>query len=413
MLTVNASRLLADLNALAEIGQTADGGVTRRALSPADQAGRAWFRDRVTAAGLQFREDGAGNLSALLGTSGPVIMAGSHLDTVPNGGRYDGALGVLCALEVLRTLHEANITLPTRLEAIAFTDEEGAIMSMLGSRALTGSLTHDDLAILQHKLEGTGLTQESIVSAARDPGEYLAFIEVHIEQGTRLEQAGIDIGGVTNIVGIRDYWLVFEGQASHSGTTPMDARADALWGATAFVQKAKALVMDRFSPGVMNCGNLMIAPGAHNIVPGRVRLALEFRHGTSTQLDEMESALFALARQIANTMNLKLSVESLGHLVPAVLDGSLIATIETAASALNLSHKQLMSFAGHDTQNMSRFIPSAMFFVPSVNGLSHNPREFTHAQDVINGANVLLHTLLEIVRALPTSDEAGQPIERG
>jgi N-carbamoyl-L-amino-acid hydrolase len=397
MRRINASRLLADLKTLAAIGQTPDGGVSRTALSAADQAGRAWFRERVLDAGLHFREDGAGNLSAILGESGPVILTGSHLDTVPNGGRYDGALGVLCALEALRTLREADIVLPVRLEAISFTDEEGSIFSMLGSRALTGDLTPGELAPVQGRLTGTGLTPESIVSAARDPHEYLAFVEVHIEQGTRLERAGIDIGVVTNIVGIRNFWLVFDGQAAHSGTTPMGQRADALWGAAAFVQRAKVLVMDRFSPGVMNCGDLTITPGAHNIVPGQVRLALEFRHGTSAQLDEMETALCALAREVADQYNLRLSIEATGHIAPAVLDEQVITAIEKAADTLNLSHTRLMSFAGHDTQTMSRFTPSAMFFVPSVNGLSHNPQEFTHEQDVINAANVLLHVLMELI----------------
>jgi N-carbamoyl-L-amino-acid hydrolase len=223
---------------------------------------------------------------------------------------------------------------------------------------------------------------------------------VHLEQGTRLEKAGIDSGVVTNIVGIRDYWLVFDGQANHSGTTPMDQRMDALWGAAACVQGARDLVIDRFSPGVMNCGNLIISPSAHNIVPGQVRLALEFRHGTAEQLDEMETALFALAQKVAEQWKLGLSIEALAHVEPAALDTRVITAIETAADALNLSHTRLISFAGHDTQNISRFTPSGMLFVPSVDGLSHNPREFTHAQDVINGANVLLHALLELGRNL-------------
>ena len=400
MLEINAARLLGDLDALAAIGQTPAGGVTRTALSAADRAGRAWFRQRVMDAGLQFRGDGAGNLSAILGDAGRVILTGSHLDTVPNGGRYDGALGVLCALEALRTLREAQIALPVRLEAISFTDEEGSVVGMMGSRALVGNLTPDDLAPARSTLNDAGIPPESILAAGRDPDDYLAFIELHIEQGTRLEHAGIDIGVVTNIVGIRDYWLVFDGQANHSGTTPMDQRADALWGAAAFVEGARDLVMNRFSPGVVNCGNLTISPGAHNIVPGQARLALEFRHGTRKQLDEMETALFTLARQVADQRKLRLSIETLGHVEPAELDTHVITTIEKAADTLDLSHTRLMSFAGHDTQNISRFTPSGMFFVPSVNGLSHNPDEFTLPQDVINGANVLLHALLELSQSM-------------
>lgn len=400
MLKIDASRLLADLKALAAIGQTPDDGVSRTALSAADLAGRDWFRTRVIEAGLHFGEDGAGNLSAALGEADRAILIGSHLDTVPNGGCYDGALGVLCALEALRTLHEAGITPPVRLEAISFTDEEGSLLSMLGSRALAGNLTRDELVPLQDALQNTHLTPESILAAARDPADYLAFVEVHIEQGTRLEQTEIDIGVVTNIVGIRHFWLVFDGHANHSGTTPMDQRADALWGASAFVQEAKALVMRQFTPGVMNCGALTITPSAHNIVPGQVRLALEIRHGTLEQLDAMQAALFALAKSAANQHGLELSIQTLGHVEPVILDESVITAIENAADALGLSHTRLMSFAGHDTQNVSQFTRGAMFFVPSVDGLSHNPHEFTREQDVINGANVLLHTLLEQIQTL-------------
>ncbi len=401
MLHINGQRLLADLHALAAIGATADGGVSRTALSESDRAGRAWFRQRAQDAGLRSSDDGAGNLSAVLGESGPTILTGSHLDSVPDGGRYDGALGVLCALEALRTIVEAGIDLPVRLEAISFTDEEGAVFSMLGSRALTGSLTREALASAAGMLGAAGLTPDSIMAAGRDARDYLAFVEVHVEQGTRLEQRGMDVGAVTHIVGIRDFWLTFAGHAAHSGTTSMDRRADALWGASAFVQAARSLTMDRFSPGVVNCGSLTVTPGAHNIVPGRARLALEFRHGTAAQLDEMESALLALADDAARQHGLTLTVEALGGVAPAALDERVIAAIETSADALGLSHTRLMSFAGHDTQNLSRFTPSAMFFVPSVGGISHNPREFTHDRDVINAGNVLLHTLLRLAEHSP------------
>ncbi len=399
MLKINAERLLIDLQELATIGQTPAGGVSRTTFSAADMAGRDWFRQRIEAAGLRYQADGAGNLSAILGDADQAILVGSHLDSVPDGGRFDGALGVLAALEALRTLKEAAVALPVRFEAISFTDEEGSLISMLGSRAFAGMLTPDDLHPIQSTLENTPFTPESILAAARkNVDEYRAFIELHIEQGTRLERAGIDIGVVTNIVGIRHYWLVFEGQANHSGTTPMDQRADALWGASAFVQQAKTLVIEQYTPGVVNCGQLIIPSSAHNIIPGQVRLALEFRHGTPDQLNAMERDLFALAHTIADQHGLALSIETLGRVIPATLDADVITALETAADTLDLKHTRLMSFAGHDTQNISRIMPSAMFFVPSVEGHSHNPKEFTHDQDVINGANVILHTLLEFIQ---------------
>jgi N-carbamoyl-L-amino-acid hydrolase len=404
MLKIKADRLLKNLEDLAQIGRTAAGGVSRPALSAADAAGRAWFKQKVEEVGLEFRADGAGNLSAILSCTDPearTLLAGSHLDTVPNGGRFDGALGVLAALEALQTIREAGLDLPYHLEAISFTDEEGAVFGMLGSRALTGQLAAHDLAqagegpeAFAAGLARLNLTQAGILVARRNIETLAGYIELHIEQGTRLEEAELHIGVVTTIVGIRQHWLHFKGQAAHAGTMPMDKRADALWGAADFVAHARALVMKQFSPGVMNCGQIHAAPGSFNIVPAEVRLALEFRHGTEPQLDQMEAALLALAHDVAQTYHLTLTTTPRGGCIAAPMDANLMQAVEQAADRLGLRHTRLMSFAGHDAQTMAAVLPSALFFVPSVDGISHNPREFTQAEDVINGANVLLQTLL-------------------
>ncbi len=403
MLTINTQRLLDDLHALSQIGRTAEGGVSRPALSEADMEARAWFRQRAEAAGLAFYQDGAANVSAVLPAEDPAartLLAGSHLDSVPDGGRYDGALGTLCALEALRAIKEAGLRLPLHLEAIAFTDEEGTLVGLLGSRALAGLLTADDLArprggqeALAAGMRRAGITPESILAARRPPESLAAFVEVHIEQGTRLEAQQAAIGVVTAIVGIRSFWLRFSGQAAHAGTTPMDRRADALWGAADFVGRARALVG---SPGVVNCGQLVVRPGAFNIVPGEARLALEFRHSTDEQLDAMEAALLEAAQATAQAHGLELAVEAASHTTPTPLHEGVIRAIEGAADALRLPHTRLVSFAGHDTQAMSAVIPSAMFFVPSVEGISHSPREYTRDEDVINAGNALLHTLLAL-----------------
>ena len=289
ILRVNAERLLADLRELAKIGATNEGGVHRPALSEADLAGRNWFRQRIRDAGLELREDGAGNISAILPSiepDAPTLLLGSHLDTVPNGGRYDGALGVLAALEALRTVAEAQRSLPCSLEAISFTDEEGNHIPLLGSAAMTGALSADDFSnprgspdALEAALARAQLSIASCLGARRDTANLLAYLEVHIEQGSRLESAGLDIGVVTSIVGIRSYWLEFGGEAAHAGTKAVAERRDALLGAAEFALRARRLVLDRFVPGVVNCGILELAPGAFNIVPARVRLSLEFRHG--------------------------------------------------------------------------------------------------------------------------------------
>jgi N-carbamoyl-L-amino-acid hydrolase len=409
MLHINADRLLADLKSLAVIGQTPDGGVSRSAMSPADVEGRAWFRQRVEQDGLLFRQDGAGNLSAVLPAApdAPTILLGSHLDTVPNGGKFDGALGVLSALEVLRTVRDAGLYLPVNLEAISFTDEEGSIVALLGSRAVSGLLTAADLQLprggsetLRAGMERLQITPESALAARRD--NIRAYCEIHIEQGARLEEQRIDLGVVTAIVGIRAFWLRLTGKAAHAGTMPMDRRADALWGMAAFVQAARQLVMERFTPGVMNVGQVLAQPGAFNIVPAEVRFALEFRHGSVAQLDEMESALFSLARDTAQAYGLTLDIEPVGSYSPAIMDAHLMTTIEQAADQLGLSHTRLLSFAGHDAQSISAIAPASMIFVPSRDGISHNPLEYTAPEYVVAGANVLLTTVLALAQSAGT-----------
>lgn len=404
MLKINAYRLLENLESLAQIGRTPDGGVSRPALSEDDAAGRAWFKRKVKEAGLTFHADEAGNLSAILPATkadARTLLAGSHLDSVPNGGRFDGALGVLAALEALQTIQEADLSLPVHLEAISFTDEEGGMVGMLGSRALTGQFVEADLEQarlgqeqLSASLARLDLNRANIHLARRNPESLTGYIELHIEQGTRLEEAGLHIGVVTSIVGIRSFWLDFEGQAAHAGTTPMDKRDDALWGAASFVLQAKKLVMAQFSPGVVNCGQLVVQPGSFNIVPANVRLSLEFRHGSEDILDEMETALLNLAANIADQHHLALSTEATGNCIAAPMNPQLIQAVEQAATQLELRHTRLLSLAGHDAQTLSPFTPSVLYFVPSVDGISHNPREYTRDEDVINGANVLLHALL-------------------
>jgi hydantoinase/carbamoylase family amidase len=361
----------------------------------------------VEAAGLDFRKDSAGNLSAVLAAddpAAPTLLTGSHLDTVPNGGRFDGAFGVLAALEALRTIREAGLSLPVHLEAISFTDEEGEMQDQVGSQALAGTLTSRDLdgprggrEKLAAGMRRLGITRRGVLAARREPKDLIGFVELHIEQGARLEAGGVDIGVVTSIVGIRSHWLRFVGQAAHAGTTPMDERRDAIWGAAAFVQGARELVMKRFSPGVMNCGQIHVRPGAFNIVPAGVRLALELRHGSEPELDEMEDALLGLAHEVARRHGLALETEQGARCVSASMNETIMKAIEKAATKLGLRHTRLMSFAGHDTQAMSAITPSGMLFVPSVDGISHNPEEFTRPEDLVNGANTLLHTLLELV----------------
>lgn len=406
MLTINSARFLKLMGAQAKIGATPDGGLSRPALSAADCEIRDWFQEQVMQHGLRYVIDGAGNQSAILESShadAKTLLIGSHLDSVPNGGRFDGALGVIAALEVALTLKDAVHDLPVHLEVINFTDEEGTLAGLLGSSAMTGQLTE---AALQHPRGGreafeagcarVGITPETMLAAQRDPDTLAGYIEVHIEQGTRLEDAGINIGVVNSVVGIRSLWLTFEGEAAHAGTMPMDKRKDAYWGAADFALQARDAIMADFHPGVVNFGDLTLAPRAFNIVPDKAKLAVEFRHGDAAQLDAMEQTLLELAQSTAEKLGLGLAITRMHDIDPAPMAPDFIAAVETACERLGLSHTQLLSFAGHDAQALAQVTKSVMYFVPSVAGISHNPREYTRDEDCIHAANVMLQTVLAV-----------------
>ncbi len=408
MLKINEDRLLTDLKELAQIGATADGGVSRPALTAADIEARRWYQAKIAEAGLAYAMDGAGNQSAILFSDPPSekrILAGSHLDSVPNGGCYDGSLGVMVAFEALRTLKDQGIKTPVTLEAVNFTDEESAIMGLMGSKAIVSQLRPADFERsrvtvdeLRSRFAAIGISPESMLAAARD--DVLAWVELHIEQGTRLEAAGIDIGVVNAIVGIRSIHVTFRGEAAHAGTKPMDRRRDAMWGAAAFVLRARDHVMTNYSPGVCNVGIISAKPGAFNIVPAEVYCALEFRHGSDEAMDAMEVDLIRLLEECAAEYDLDLAYQATPPVIPATMSQVVMAAIERGADRLGLSHQRMLSFAGHDTQNVANIAPSAMYFVPSVAGVSHNPNELTRAADCVNGANLMLQTLLELMKGV-------------
>lgn len=404
MTTINQERFLSLLDEQATIGATPEGGLSRPALSEADMAIRAWFKQQVQSAGLDYRRDSAGNQFARLPADDPsakALLIGSHLDSVPDGGRYDGALGVLSAFEAVLSLRDSGQSLPFHVDVVNFTDEEGTHQGLLGSSAFTGQLTPQALEsprsgrdALSAGLARAGLTEDGLLSAASPAEALLGYIEVHIEQGTRLESANQAIGVVSHIVGIRSNWLTFKGEAAHAGTMPMTDRRDALQGAAEFIRQARELVMRDFHPGVVNFGRISLAPGAFNIVPAEVRLAMEFRHGDLSVFDEMETALHALAHRVAEDCKLELTLESAHAVTPAPMSEHLIEIVESASDRAGLSHTRLMSFAGHDAQALARMTDSVMYFVPSVDGISHNPQEFTRPQDCINAATVMLNSVL-------------------
>jgi N-carbamoyl-L-amino-acid hydrolase len=403
-LRINADRMSASFIHLASIGATGDGGVSRVTFSEEHLAARKWFQHEIENSGFEFRMDGAGNHSAFLDCgikNAPTLLLGSHLDSVPNGGQFDGALGVMAALEVLKTVKENRISLRLNLEAIDFTDEEGTHASLLGSSALAGQLNPNDLKNpyggRENFLAGlarAGLSEENMLRAGRAKNSVAGYLELHIEQGKRLERAEINIGIVSAIVGYGSYRLSFIGRADHAGSTSMEDRLDAGQGASAFILAARETVMRDFSSCVANVGKIEFVPGASNIVPARADLLLEFRSPDENQLLQLDAALMELAQAKALQFGLKLLVEPLGKHMPNLMSVDIQQAFEKACDVLSLSSTVLASGAIHDAQSLVDVCPVGMIFVPSVDGASHAPREYTKWDDCVNGANVLLQTVL-------------------
>lgn len=405
-LRINPDRFLADFQDLARIGATGDGGVHRPALSKAHLASREWFLNQIQAGGLESRIDGAGNHSAHLdcGSPGaPTLLLGSHLDSVPYGGRFDGALGVLAALEVLRVVKEADLKLSTHLEAIDFTDEEGAYVGLMGSSAVAGKLQKPDLnnargghLSFKNALREAGMDEENIVDAARPPESLAGYLELHIEQGNRLAKAKADIGIVTSIVGLGSYWLSYKGEAAHAGTASMTDRRDASLPASSFTLAVRRVVTERYPGCVATVGTMRFEPGAYNIVPGRAVLSVEFRAPQAETLRELEKDLLDMASSEAKRFGLELDIEPAGTYLPAQMSSLAHQMILKASRSLNLRSIPLASMAIHDAQPLADCCPAGMIFVPSGDGISHSPLENTAWKDCVNGANVLLQSALRL-----------------
>lgn len=396
---IDGEQLLDDLDTLAQFGIDPEGGLSRVAYNPADQQARRWVEAQMQAAGMSTRTDSAGSSIGLYpGTDSNLapIALGSHTDTVPNGGRYDGALGVLSALACVRALHQANIQLRHPVEVINFAAEEATMSSgTLGSRAMAGKLENGDVAkiawdgrpVSQH-LHEAGLNPDELHQAARPKGSVAAYLELHVEQGGTLDMEQIPIGIVEGIVGIRRYDVVFKGYANHSGTTPMALRKDALVMAAPFISVVPQVAEAHNI--VATIGAVTVFPGAPNVIPGRVKLILETRALGDAALDKAEAEMFRQVQQAGG------EIEPMGHKEPAICDKRLLDAFMAACHDLNLTYKRMPSGAGHDAMCMASITPQAMLFVPSRGGVSHSPDEFTTAEDCVNGAQVLLGALLKL-----------------
>ena len=405
---INGPRLMEQLlQRMAEFGRNPEGGVSRVAYSDADLKGREYVSGLMREAQLEVSVDAAGNIMGRRAGSEPGLPAlafGSHIDSVPKGGNYDGPVGSLGAIEVARTLGERRIVTRHPLLVTIFANEEGGLF---GSRAITTGLPPDEL---DHPSSSGKTIREGIRFIGGDPdrldaarlrkGSVAAYVELHIEQGGTLEREKLDIGVVEGIVGIKQWEVVFEGFANHAGTTPMDRRQDALISAARYVQMVNRVV--RAEPGrqVGTVGRIQAFPGAPNVIPGRVEATLELRDLDDRKVDRLAEAVMAEARKIADADGTKVTFRLLHANIAAPTDARVRTPITEAARALNFSTKVMPSGAGHDAQAMAQIAPVGMIFVPSVGGISHSPKEFSRPEDILNGANVLLGTILRLDRAM-------------
>jgi N-carbamoyl-L-amino-acid hydrolase len=410
MLAISLPRLQARLTTLAGFGGLPGGGVTRPAWSPPHEQARAWLLGEIRDAGLEGWVDGAGNVFGGLGlgawsAGAGAVLTGSHVDTVPEGGFLDGALGVMAGLECLQTLRESGTPCHRPLVVAAWSDEEGRYASLFGSRAFCGFLDParlPDLASadgerLVDVMARAGFDPSRVGEAVAPAGAVSAYVELHIEQGPRLEEAGVPIGVVEGIVGNRRTRLTFTGQADHAGTTPMERRRDAFLGAAEYALKARDLVLRRGSPrSVTNVGVVSVHPGVTNIVPGRADLVHEMRDPDAAVLDRLARLCGALAGRVARRRQLDVALHPLSVTVPAACSPRVQEVIEKGCAALGHGSMRLYSAAGHDAQNLARIADAGMVFIPSEGGKSHRVDERSDWEAIGRGASVLLHSLLDL-----------------
>ena len=401
---------MARIQALARFGALPGGGVTRPCWSPAYEEARAWLLGEIKAAGLTPWMDAAGNVFGGLGLSAfdartPAVLTGSHIDTVPEGGILDGALGVLAGLECLETIRASGAPPRKPLALAAWSDEEGRYGSLFGSRAFCGRL--DAAAIpalaavdgerLVDAMARAGFDALRAPEARAPAGAVDAYVELHIEQGARLEEAGIPIGIVDSIVGVRRARVVVHGQADHAGTTPMERRRDAFLGAADYALRARELVVSRGGPrAIMNIGVVQVHPGASNIVPGRAELVHEMRDPDAAVLERLADECAALASEVARARALRVEVRPMSATTPAPCAPRVQAAAEAACGELGLAWRRLYSAAGHDAQNLAAVTDAGMIFIPSRGGRSHRVDEASDPEAIERGANVLLRTLLRL-----------------
>jgi N-carbamoyl-L-amino-acid hydrolase len=401
-LRVNGARINAHLKALSEFGKNPQGGVSRVAYSDADRAGREYVMGLMRDAKLDVSIDAAGNIWGRRPGSDarlkPIVF-GSHIDSVPEGGNYDGDVGTLGAIEVAQTLAEAATTTRHALEVVCWQNEEGGLY---GSHGATGILTAQELAevsvsgkTIRDGIAFIGGRVDQIESARRSSGDVAGYFELHIEQGGTLEREKVDIGVVEGIVGIMRFDVIVDGFANHAGTTAMADRRDALLASARFIDAVNGVVTSTPGRQVATVGKIQAFPGATNVIPGRAEFTLEIRDLDDAKVASLADQLRKESDRIGKMNGTAFTFRPASTVHKSALsDPAMRAFVADSAKALGLSSKLMPSGAGHDAQNMARIGPMGMIFIPSIGGISHSPKEFSTPRDIENGVNVLLHAVM-------------------
>ncbi|USG64485.1 Zn-dependent hydrolase [Brevibacillus ruminantium] len=404
---INPDRLWERLMRLGEIGKQESGGITRLSFTPEERAAKDLVRSFMLEAGLSVREDAVGNLIGRWegrNPEAPVVLVGSHIDSVFNGGNFDGPLGVMAGVEILHAMQEQNIVTEHPIEVIAFTDEEGTRFSygMIGSRGIAGILERSELVhsdkdgiSIEEAMRQNGLDPDAIGEAARPKGSVKAYVELHIEQGKVLESRNLSVGVVNGVAGPLWMKFILEGEAGHAGATPMTLRRDPL-AAAAEIMLAIEQEAGQTDAAVGTVGQMQVFPGGVNIIPGRVEFSLDLRDVDQSILDRVEAQIVSRAEHICEKRGIALKVELLQRIPPVICSEEIQQAARNACESLGFEPFTMPSGAGHDCMQLTGLCPVGMIFARSQKGISHNPAEYTTKEDCADGANVLYKTVLSL-----------------
>ena len=404
---IDGNRLNETMQHMHTFGENEAGGSDRVAYSEHNLAALDYLASLMEESGLVAHVDVAGNLvgrrEGKIDGLAPIV-AGSHIDTVPNGGHYDGIVGVMSAIEVARSLRDAGLELDHPLEVIVWSNEEGG---KNGSRSFAGAVADREMELpsLGEKTIGDGIqflggNPQNLSANTKKPGDIAGYVELHVEQGAILDREGIAIGVVEGIVGIKRWYITVEGFANHAGTTPMDQRQDALYSAALIIAEVRKIITGEPGRQVGTVGRLDVNPGAPNVIPGEVMFSLEIRDLDMDKVTRLFAKISASATAIAEANGTQISFDQYYESPATPTDKGIMGLVRESADALGLSNVQMPSGAGHDAQSMKGIAPLGMIFVPSKDGISHAPGEFTSPQQITNGANVLLQTVVGMDRLL-------------